>query len=45
MVEFEEDGTMKPKAYSSNCAVGGDERQQIIVIIHDECTLSANEGV
>ncbi len=26
VVEFEEDGTMKPKAYSSNCAVGGDKR-------------------
>ena len=45
VVEFEEDGTMKPKAYPSNCAVGGDERQLIIVITHDESTFSAKDGV
>ncbi len=45
VVEFEEDGTMKPKAYPFDCAVGGDECRPIIVITHDECTFSANNGI
>ena len=45
MVEFEEDGTMKPKIYPSDCAVGGNDRRPIIVITHDECTFSANDGI
>ncbi len=44
-LEFEEDGTMKPKKYPSDCAVGSEERRLIIVITHDECTFSANDGV
>lgn len=44
MVEFESDGSMKPKEYLPNCAVGGDERRPIIVITHNECTFSANDG-
>lgn len=45
MVTFEENGTMKPKIYPPDCAVGGDNRRPIIVITHDECTFSANDGV
>ena len=45
IVEFEEDGTMKPKIYPADYAVGGDERRPIIVITHDECTFSANNGI
>ncbi len=45
MFEFFEDGAMKPKVYPSNCVVGGKNRQPIIVITHDECTFSANDGV
>ena len=45
MVEFEEDGKMKPKIYPSDCAVGGNDRRPIIVITHDECTFSANDGI
>lgn len=45
MVEFYEDGAMKPKVYSSDCAVGSEICQPIIVITHDECTFSANNGV
>ncbi len=44
-VEFEEDGTMKPKKYPLDCEVEGEERRPIIVITHDECTFSANDGV
>lgn len=44
IVEFEADGNMKPKEYPPGCAVGGNERRLIIVITHDECTFSANDG-
>ena len=44
MVEFESDGSMKPKDYPPGCIVGGEERRPIIVITHDECTFSANDG-
>ena len=45
MVEFNENGTMKPKVYPSDCAVEGKNRRPVIVITHDECTFSANNGV
>ena len=45
MVEFDENGAMKPKVYPSDCAVGKENRRPIIVITHDECTFSANDGV
>ena len=43
MVKFFEDSAMKPKVYPSDCAVGGENRQPIIVITHDECIFSAND--
>ena len=45
LVEFEEDGSMKTKEYPDDCAVGGDKRRPVIVITHDECTFSANDGI
>ena len=45
IVEFEEDGKMKPKTYPSGCTVGGSDWQPIIVITHDKCTFSANDGI
>lgn len=45
IVEFEEDSKMKPKIYLSDCAVGGSNQLPIIVIAHDECTFSANNGI
>lgn len=45
LVEFEEDGTMKAKNYPLDCEVGGEERRPIIVITHDECTFSSNDGI
>ena len=45
MVEFEPDGTMKPKIYPINCVVEGSNRRLVIVITNDECTFSANDGV
>lgn len=45
MVEFEEDGKMKDKIYPSDCKVNGTECRPVIVITHDECTFSANDGI
>ena len=45
MVEVDEDGGMKAKEYLVDCAVGVDERQPVIIITHDECIFSANDGV
>ena len=44
MIEFNENSAMKAKNYPDDCAVGGEERRPIIVITHDECTFSANDG-
>ncbi len=44
-VEFEKDGTMKPKKYLSDCAIRGKKRQPIIVIIHDKFTFSPDDCV
>ena len=44
LVEFEADGAMKPKTYSLDCAVGGNKQCPVIVITHDECIFSANDG-
>lgn len=45
IVEFEENGTIKPKIYPHDCAIEGEECRPIIVITHDECTFSANDGI
>lgn len=46
MVEFEDDGTMKPKIYPSDCAVENNDCRLIIVITHDDkYTISANNGI
>ncbi len=45
IVEFEKDGKMKPKVYSSDCTVGGNDRQSIIVITHNKYIFSANNSI
>lgn len=45
LIEFEEDGFMKTKNYPDDCAVGGNIHRPVIVITHDECTFSANDGI
>ena len=45
LVEFEEDGSMKVKNYPDNCVVGGDVRRPDIVITHNKCTFSTNDGI
>lgn len=45
MVEFNKDGTMKPKVYLSDCAVESKNQWPVIVKTHDECTFSTNDGV
>ena len=44
LVEFEENGTIKPKAYPEDCQIGGEHRRPVICITHDECTFSANDS-
>ena len=45
IVEFDEDGAIKPKVYSLDCVVGGNDWRSIIVITHNECTFSANDRI
>ena len=45
MIEFEEDGTIKPKVYLSACELNENNWQSIIVITHNEYTFSANNRV
>ena len=45
MVEFDENGAMKPKVYPSDCVVERENRQLIIVITHNKCTFFVNDGV
>ena len=43
-VEFSNDGSMLPKTYPENCAVGGLDRKPIIMITYDKSTFFANDG-
>ena len=45
IVEFKENGAIKPKIYPADCAVGGNNRRPMIVITHDECIFSANNRI
>lgn len=45
MVEFEEDGIMKPKVYLFNCVVGVNEQCLIIVITYDKYIFFANNRI
>ncbi len=36
---------MKPKTYLPNCVVEDENKQPIIVITHDECIFSVNDGI
>ena len=44
LIEFREDGTIISKEYPDDCAVGGPNRQPIIMITHDESTFSAHDS-
>ena len=45
MVEFHSDCTIKPKIYPSNCVMGGENRQLIIVITYNEYAFFANNRI
>lgn len=45
IVEFNENGVIKPKTFFVNCSVGGKDHRPIIVITHDKCTFSTNDGI
>lgn len=38
------DGTMKEKYYSLDYAIGSDQCQPVIIITHNECIFSLNDG-
>lgn len=44
LVEFEEDGSIKPKSYPKDCTVGGPDWRPVILITHDESTFNANDS-
>lgn len=44
LVEFDKTGQIIPKIYLLNFEIGGDKHQPVIVIIHDKCTFSFNDG-
>lgn len=44
LVEFEENGSIIPKTYPENCAIGSPDRRPVILITHDESTFNANDG-
>ena len=43
-MEFSDDGSMLPKTYLQDCEVSGLNRRPIIMITHDESTISANDS-
>lgn len=45
MVKFKKDSTIKNKKYPLDCAVNGKIRQPIIIIIHNKCSFSENDGI
>jgi hypothetical protein len=44
LVQFDENGKILDKLWPKDCQVGGDDRRPIIVITHDECIFSSNDG-
>ena len=42
-VEFSDDGSILPKTYSEDCALGGPSWRPIIMITYDKNTFSAND--
>jgi hypothetical protein len=44
LVQFDENGKILDKLWSKGCQVGGDDRRPVIVITHDECVFSSNDG-
>lgn len=45
IVEFEENGVIKPKIYLVDYVVGGNNWQQVVIITNNKCTFSANDKI
>ena len=45
LIKFNEDGTMKDKTYSPNCAVGDEDYWSVIIIPYDEYIFFVNDGI
>ncbi len=43
-VEFSDDGSILPKVYPDDCAVGRSDQRPITMITYDESIFSANNG-
>ena len=44
LVEFDSERNMKEKVYPDDCQVRIENCQPVIVVTHDECIFSANDG-
>lgn len=44
LIEFNSERNMKNKVYSDDCQVGDENCRPVIVITHDKCIFSANDG-
>lgn len=44
-VNFDKDSIVKPKIYTFDCEVDGNDWQPIVVIPHEECRFPANDRV
>lgn len=45
IVKFDENGAIKPKIYSEDCTIGGNNWRLVIVITHNKCTFSVNNRI
>ena len=45
MVKFNKNSTIKANDYLVDCVMRGEKCRLIIVITHNECTFSANDGI
>lgn len=45
MIKFEEDEIMKAKVDPNDYVIKGQNQRPVIIITHDKCTFSVNDGV
>lgn len=45
LVEFDENDKIKDKTYLPDCIICGEDRWPVIVITHNKCIFSVNDGI
>lgn len=45
LAEFDKNDVINLKVYMWDCIIGGNHWQRIIIITHDHCRFSANDGI